>query len=146
MLSHRRKSFRLSPQSHHDRRRSWDHIQSLWKGHSVRYRRDHKTGDSLNFAFVTLQQRKRQKRLISRWTTSHRWQRVHVDFSQSMHGLWKNYRRFGTKGELWQIVNKHTGVKKWIRNLTRAVKEGFKDPARMSLCVVIYASQRKRDG
>ena len=24
--------------------------------------------------------------------------RIHVDFSQSMHGLWKNYKKFGKKG------------------------------------------------
>ena len=61
--------------------------------------RDHQTGDSLNFAFVSFATKedaetayfKMDNALIDD-------RRVRVDFSQSMHSLWKNYRRFGRKG------------------------------------------------
>lgn len=61
--------------------------------------RDHKTGDSLNFAFVTFATKEAAEAAYFKMDNvliDDR--RVHVDFSQSMHGLWKNYRRFGTKG------------------------------------------------
>jgi peptidyl-prolyl cis-trans isomerase-like 4 len=61
--------------------------------------RDHQTGDSLNFAFVSFATKedaetayfKMDNALIDD-------RRVRVDFSQSMHSLWKNYRRFGRNG------------------------------------------------
>ena len=64
--------------------------------------RDHKTGDSLNFAFVTFATKEAAEAAYFKMDNvliDDR--RVHVDFSQSMHDLWKNYRRFGTKGGIF---------------------------------------------
>ena len=61
--------------------------------------RDYKTGDSLCFAFVTFERKEEAEAAYFKMDNvliDDR--RVHVDFSQSMHDLWKNYRRFGTKG------------------------------------------------
>jgi peptidyl-prolyl cis-trans isomerase-like 4 len=61
--------------------------------------RDRRTGDSLCYAFINFETKemceaayfKMDNALIDD-------RRIHVDFSQSMHGLWKNFRKFGKKG------------------------------------------------
>ena len=61
--------------------------------------RDHKTGDSLCFAFVTFETREAAETAYLKMDNvliDDR--RVRVDFSQSMHGLWRNFKRFGAKG------------------------------------------------
>ena len=61
--------------------------------------RDHKTGDSLNFAFVTFATKEEAEAAYFKMDNvliDDR--RVHVDFSQSMQRLWKNYSRFGKRG------------------------------------------------
>ena len=61
--------------------------------------RDHKTGDSLNFAFVTFATKEEAEAAYFKMDNvliDDR--RVHVDFSQSMQSLWKNYSRFGKRG------------------------------------------------
>ena len=61
--------------------------------------RDYKTGDSLCFAFVTFETKEQAEAAYFKMDNvliDDR--RIHVDFSQSMHGLWRNYRRFGKKG------------------------------------------------
>ena len=40
--------------------------------------------------------------------------RIHVDFSQSMHGLWKNFRKFGKKGGTEDdMVNAKCEERRW---------------------------------
>ena len=61
--------------------------------------RDYKTGDSLCFAFVTFETKEQAEAAYFKMDNvliDDR--RIHVDFSQSMHGLWRNYKRFGKKG------------------------------------------------
>ena len=61
--------------------------------------RDNKTGDSLNFAFVTFATKEEAEAAYFKMDNvliDDR--RVHVDFSQSMQSLWKNYSRFGKRG------------------------------------------------
>ena len=61
--------------------------------------RDHKTGDSLCFAFVTFETREAAEMAYLKMDNvliDDR--RVRVDFSQSMHGLWRNFKKFGAKG------------------------------------------------
>ena len=61
--------------------------------------RDHKTGDSLCFAFVTFETREAAETAYLKMDNvliDDR--RVRVDFSQSMHGLWRNFKKFGAKG------------------------------------------------
>ena len=61
--------------------------------------RDYKTGDSLCFAFVTFERKEEAEAAYFKMDNvliDDR--RVKVDFSQSMHGLWRNYKRFGKKG------------------------------------------------
>ena len=61
--------------------------------------RDHKTGDSLNFAFISFATKEEAETAYFKMDNvliDDR--RVRVDFSQSMHSLWKNYRRFGRRG------------------------------------------------
>ena len=61
--------------------------------------RDRRTGNSLCYAFINFETKemceaaylKMDNALIDD-------RRIHVDFSQSMHGLWKNFRKFGKKG------------------------------------------------
>ena len=60
--------------------------------------RDYKTGDSLCFAFVTFETKEQAEAAYFKMDNvliDDR--RIHVDFSQSMHGLWRNYKRFGKK-------------------------------------------------
>lgn len=61
--------------------------------------RDYKTGDSLCYAFVTFdtpQQAEAAYLKMDNVLIDDR--RIHVDFSQSMHNLWQQYKRFGKKG------------------------------------------------
>eukprot|EP00227_Mantoniella_beaufortii_P002979 CAMPEP_0197607550 /NCGR_PEP_ID=MMETSP1326-20131121/47330_1 /TAXON_ID=1155430 /ORGANISM="Genus nov. species nov., Strain RCC2288" /LENGTH=342 /DNA_ID=CAMNT_0043175625 /DNA_START=312 /DNA_END=1337 /DNA_ORIENTATION=- len=61
--------------------------------------RDFKTGDSLNFAFINFETKEEAEAAYFKMDNvliDDR--RIHCDFSQSMHGLWKNYKRFGKKG------------------------------------------------
>lgn len=61
--------------------------------------RDHKTGDSLCFAFITFTNKQSAERAFFKMDNvliDDR--RVKVDFSQSMHGLWRNFKQFGKSG------------------------------------------------
>lgn len=61
--------------------------------------RDYKTGDSLCYAFVTFDTREAAEAAYFKMDNvliDDR--RIHVDFSQSMHDLWRQFKRFGKKG------------------------------------------------
>jgi peptidyl-prolyl cis-trans isomerase-like 4 len=94
--------------------------------------RDRKTGDSLCYAFINFETKemceaayfKMDNALIDD-------RRIHVDFSQSMHGLWKNFRKFGKAGGTSDDManaanaNKKSGGSNWqaSRGRTLEVKE-----------------------
>lgn len=61
--------------------------------------RDHKTGDSLGFGFITFDNEKSAETAYFKMDNvliDDR--RVKVDFSQSMHGLWRNFKKNGASG------------------------------------------------
>jgi len=61
--------------------------------------RDAKTGDSLNYAFITFETPEAAEAAYFKMDNvliDDR--RIHIDFSQSMHDLWRQFKRFGKSG------------------------------------------------
>ena len=65
--------------------------------------RDYKTGDSLNYAFLGFDtDAAAEEAFFKMDNVLIDDRRIHVDFSQSMHHLWKSFKKFGKAGDAEQ--------------------------------------------
>ncbi len=65
--------------------------------------RDYKTGDSLNYAFIGFDtDAAAEEAFFKMDNVLIDDRRIHVDFSQSMHHLWKSFKKFGKAGDAEQ--------------------------------------------
>ena len=85
--------------------------------------RDFKTGASLGYAFVNFERKSEAEAAYFKMDNvliDDR--RIHVDFSQSMHHLWKNFKRFGKNGGTAEDFNE--ADRKRSRGVNRTIQGG----------------------